>query len=363
MTRPVRASIDLTALVRNVQVAKKLARGSRLMAVIKANAYGHGMVEVAEALTEVDVLAVASIDEALQLTKAGIQQTIILLEGVFEPSELSVALAQNFQLVVHTHEQLEWLQQSGLQQSLTVWLKVDTGMHRLGFPIAEMNAVYQRLSKLSCVQQPPGLLSHFACADEPLHPANDQQAAQFASLAENWPGQKSLANSAALSSRQDVQYDWVRPGIMLYGSCPFSSQQPCPIELSAVMSLTTELIAVEKRMAGEAIGYGATFICDRNMTIAVAAIGYGDGYPRHAKAGTPVLVNGQSCPLVGRVSMDMITLDVSALHNVNVGDPVELWGKHLSVDVVADHSATIGYELLCQVTPRVRREYVRQGRG
>ncbi|MEE9494541.1 MAG: alanine racemase [Gammaproteobacteria bacterium] len=358
MTRPVRACIDLKALVGNLQAAKKLAVGSKVMAVVKANAYGHGIVEVAQALVDADALAVASIDEALQLSRAGIQQTIILLEGVFEASELPEVLAQNFQLVVHTREQLEWLEQSGLQGSLTVWLKVDTGMHRLGFQASDIDTVYQRLSALSCVRQPPGLLSHFACADEPVHVANDQQATQFATLAEHWPGAKSLANSAALSSRQDVRYDWVRPGIMLYGSCPLLPGNPCPVELLPVMSLTTKLIAVEQRMAGQAIGYGGAFSCEKPMTVAVAAIGYGDGYPRHATTGTPVLVNGHICPLIGRVSMDMITLDVSALSDVKAGDPVELWGKHLSVDVVANHLGTIAYELLCQVTPRVRREYV-----
>jgi alanine racemase len=357
MTRPVRARIDLKALHHNFSLARQTAGDSKILAVIKANAYGHGAIPVARALPAADAFALASVEEAVQLREAGIATPLVLLEGVFAADELEAVAAHDLQLVIHSPEQVEWLEQDNSAAPLHLWLKVDTGMHRLGVAPAQLNELRRRLASLIAARGGSlRLMSHLACADVPKHPANDRQLAAFRTL-DAGGLERSLANSAALLSRQDMRFDWVRPGIMLYGASPFESATEWQTTLRPVMSLESQLIAVYARRKGDSIGYGQTWSCPRDMPVGVVAAGYGDGYPRHAPAGTPVLVNGQVAPLAGRVSMDMICVDLSDQPNARPGDPVRLWGDGLPVESVAANAGTISYEVLCNVSPRVPREY------
>ena len=358
MTRPVRARIDLSALQHNFNVARQAAADSKVMAVIKADGYGHGMTQVASALENADAFAVACVEEALALRAAGITKPVVLLEGVFSKEELQLAAQYRLHLIVHHEKQIDWLETAVLEHPIRVWLKVDTGMHRLGVAPEQARALYNRLAALNCIDGKPGWMSHLACADEPDRPETSEQINHFEAVVRQQPGERSLANSAGLLTRTDAHYDWVRPGIMLYGCSPFAVGFDCPVPLKPVMTLSTQLIAVQPRKAGEAIGYGGSFRCSEDMLVGVAAMGYGDGYPRHATTGTPVLVNGQRCTIIGRVSMDMITIDLSQQAGVRSGDPVVLWGEGLAADEVARHAGTIGYELLCGITARVGREYV-----
>jgi alanine racemase len=357
MTRPVWARIDLKALQHNFHQVRQAAPGSKIMAVIKANAYGHGAVMISRALKAADAFAVASVEEALQLREAGVSQPLVLLEGVFMADELEAAVNYDLQPVVHSLQQVDWLEQARLSAPLHLWLKVDTGMNRLGIMPQQAMAAYERLSALVAARGGSlRLMSHLACADEPQHPLNDKQLADFNALTIHG-AERSLANSAALLSRADMQFDWVRPGIMLYGASPFDPSASQRTDLQAVMTLESQLIAVHPRRKGTRIGYGQTWACPQDMPVGVVAIGYGDGYPRHAPSGMPVLVNGKVVPLVGRVSMDMICVDLRDQPGAQAGDPVQLWGSCLPVEAVAARAGTISYELLCNVSPRVPREY------
>jgi alanine racemase len=336
MTRPVRACIDLSALQHNLSLARQAAPDSRVMAVIKANAYGHGAVPVARALKQADAFAVASIDEALLLREAGVRQTLLLLQGVFAADELEAAANYDLQVTVHVREQIDWLEQSRINTPLHVWLKVDTGMHRLGVPADYVTTALDRLAKL--VERRGGsirLMSHLACADVPDSPVNDAQLAVFQALPARG-FERSLANSAALLSRPDMCFDWVRPGIMLYGASPFNIDVEQPANLRAAMNFEAQLIAVHPRNQGESIGYGQTWKCPADMLVGVVAAGYGDGYPRQAPAGMPVLDQPEAVS----------------------GDSVQLWGGCLPAEAVAARAGTISYELFCNVSPRVPREYI-----
>ncbi len=360
MTRPVRADINLQALRYNLSVARDKAAGSQVMAVVKADAYGHGLVPVAQALDEADAFAVVSLEEAVQLRDAGIRQDILLLEGVFSGQELSDSIDYDLQLVVHCEEQLRWLEALPGDRRRVVWVKVDTGMHRLGFEPQLAREVWQRIKRLSAAGRGGELrwMSHFCCADDPAHPATDEQLARFIDLTGADGAPRSMANSAALLTRADANFDWVRPGIMLYGASPMlPGTTGADVELRAVMSLRSRLIAVHRRRKGDMLGYGQSWKCPQDMPVGVVAIGYGDGYPRHAPSGTPVLVNGTQVPLAGRVSMDMICVDLRNAPQARVGDDVVLWGSGLSAEAVAEHAGTISYELFCGVTPRVPRIY------
>jgi len=357
MTRPTRAFIDTAALRNNVQRVKTSAPYQHIMAVIKDNAYGHGAIKVANVLeTEIDAFAVSCLEEALQLREAGILKPIVLLEGFFHPDELPVIAKQALQIVIHTATQLEHLLKADLEQPVTVWLKVDTGMHRLGFAPNDIDAVYKRLKHCSQVAQPIRLMSHLACADDRKNPATQEQTQVFLALARHLNTEASLSNSAGILGWPHTHADWVRPGIMLYGVSPFKDSVAKQEGLHPVMQLQSVLISVKRIRQGEAIGYGATFRCPQSMPIGVIAIGYGDGYPRHAPSGTPVLVNGRRVPLIGRVSMDMITVDLRSQPNARVGDPVLLWGKNLPAEEIASLAGTIAYELFCHVSSRVTTE-------
>ncbi|HED18913.1 MAG TPA: alanine racemase [Gammaproteobacteria bacterium] len=364
MTRPVRARINLQALAHNLSLARKAAPDSRIMAVVKANAYGHGVVPVARALAGADALGVASLEEAMQLREAGIRHEIVLLEGVFDTGELELAVTHQLQLVVHCEEQVRWLEKFRSGASVHLWLKVDTGMNRLGFAPDVAQAVWQRLQRLSYVKT-GGLrwMSHLACADDTSNSANDRQLARFTDVirfSESLQGtvvEGSLANSAALLTRTDMHFNWVRPGIMLYGASPMLPEHKLNVALRPVMTLESKLIAVHQRRKNDSIGYGQTWACPEDMSVGIVAVGYGDGYPRHAPNETPLLVNGKPVALLGRVSMDMLCVDLRSQPQAKPGDLVVLWGEGLPVEALARQAGTISYELFCNLSPRVPRSY------
>ena len=367
MPRPARALIDLDALRHNLACAREHVSGARVLAVVKANAYGHGAVPVARTLLAAgaDALGVACSEEALELRESGIRAPILLMEGPFTPDEVALADRERLSLVVHNAAQLDWILASRPSAPLTCWLKVDTGMHRVGFDPADLPAAH---AALAAAPQVGGLvlMSHFARADEPDHDFTDLQIERFgdlrraigepSGLAVTRP--VSLANSAAILAWPASHGDWVRPGIMLYGASPLGETHPSAAALRAVMHLTSELIAVRELSAGEAVGYGGRFVCERPTRIGVVALGYADGYPRHAPDGTPVQVAGRASRIAGRVSMDMLTVDLTDIPDARVGDPVELWGAAVSANAVAEAAGTIAYQLFTGVSARVPRVYV-----
>lgn len=352
MTRPAQAWIDLQALQANLAKVREYAPASRVMAVVKSNAYGHGLLAVAEALSDADAFGVACIEEASVLRRGGCRKPIVLLEGLFEASELDYAATQDLQLVVHTHEQIQILAQGSDLPPLTVWVKIDTGMRRLGFSPEQAVDVAAALRSLPVVGE-LRWMTHLAKADDPADLFTKRQLDRFYDAVQDTQDECSVANSAALIAFPQARCQWVRPGVMLYGVSPFVDGTGPALGLQAVMSLSTRLIAVKTCRKGEAVGYGGTWVCPQDMPVGIAAIGYGDGYPRHAPSGTPVLVNGERAHLIGRVSMDMICLDLRNQPQAQRGDPVVLWGKGLAVEEVARAAGTIAYELLCHVTPRV----------
>lgn len=357
MKREVVAGIRLDALRHNLGVVRRLCPSSRIVAMVKANAYGHGLLPVAEALSAagVDALGVAVIDEALALRAAGISAPVIVMEGAFSTDEVAAAAARDIALVVYRDEQVDMLCDGRVDVSgLDVWLKIETGMHRLGLPAAPADAAVEKLQ--SRVRR-LGVMTHFACADEVGHPLTPVQLDLLKRFAQRHALPASAANSGAIVGCPAARLDDVRPGIMLYGGAPAVGQDAAAFGLQPVMTLSARVIAVNDVPEGEAVGYGCTWRAERDSRIAVVGIGYGDGYPRHAPSGTPVLVGGHRRPLAGRVSMDMITVDVTGLPGVCVGDPVVLWGEGLPADEVARHVGTINYELFCRLTSRVRFVY------
>jgi len=357
MARPNQARLDLGALRHNLGVARDLAPSARVMAVVKADAYGHGAATVARALEGlVDALAVAAIEEALALRRAGVTAPILLLQGVFEAAELPVCAEHGLRVMIDNERQLHWLEDAVLPGPLSVWLKVDTGMHRLGVVPALAAAFHRRLRECHNVAGEVVTCTHFACADQLDSDLTERQLERFAAATAGLPGPRSAANSPAVLAWPAAHYDWIRPGYMLYGDSPLDRPHPAAARLRPVMTLTSAVISVREVPAGQTVGYGATWTAPRDSRIATVTVGYGDGYPRAAAAGTPVLVRGRRAPLAGRVSMDMITVDVTDLPQVQAGDEVVLWGEGLPVGEVARCAGTIGYELLTRMpgrTPRV----------
>ncbi|HEY6131144.1 MAG TPA: alanine racemase [Halioglobus sp.] len=355
MARPTQARLDLGALRHNVSLARERAPHSKVMAVVKANAYGHGAVTIASALQpQIDALAVACMEEAVELRYAGITAPILLLEGVFDAAELPTAAQLDLWLTIASEQQLAWLEAASLPLPITCWLKVDTGMHRLGIAPDNAAPFYQRLVASNNAANDIVTYTHFASADDLLNQQTAQQLAVFEALPVD--GLRSAANSAGLLAWPQAHYDWVRPGYMLYGNSPMAHDHPATQGLQPVMTLASAVMSVRDVAEGDTVGYGGTWIARRPSRIATVTIGYGDGYPRSAPNGTPVLVNGQRAALAGRVSMDMITLDVTDLQTVNAGDEVVLWGKGLPLAEVARCARTIGYELTTRMparTPRV----------
>lgn len=358
--RPARALIDLQALRNNYQLARQVT-GAKALAVVKADAYGHGAVRCAQALaSEVDGFGVACIEEALELRAAGITQSILLLEGFFDADELALIEQHGLWCVVHSSWQLEAIERTPLQRPLTVWLKLDSGMHRVGLHPAEYRAAYQRLLASGKVEKVV-LMSHFARADELDCPRSAEQLEVFEWARGELLGEISLRNSPAILGWPQLfenqrPSDWVRPGIMLYGATPFEQAQELAARLQPVMTLESQIISVRELPAGEPVGYGARFVSERPTRVGVVAMGYADGYPRHAPSGTPVMVAGQLTRLIGRVSMDMLTVDLTDLPQAGLGSRVELWGRHVLASDVAQAAGSIPYQLFCNLK-RVPRLY------
>jgi len=354
--RPARALIDLQALRHNYRLARGLT-GAKALAVIKADAYGHGAVRCALALEpEADGFAVACIEEALELRAAGIRGPVLLLEGFFEASELALIVEHDLWCVVHSAWQLEAIEKSPLASPLTVWLKLDTGMHRVGLHPKDYRDAYERLLACGKVGRIV-LMSHFARADELGAQATAEQIAVFETARQGLAAECSLRNSPAVLGWPQAAGDWVRPGLMLYGATPFDMPQAQAQRLQPVMTLQSRVISVRELPAGEPVGYGATFVSTRPTRVGVVAMGYADGYPRQAPNSTPVMVAGSRAPLIGRVSMDMLSIDLTDVPQATVGSPVELWGKQVHAAEVASQAGTIPYQIFCNLK-RVPREYI-----
>lgn len=349
--------IDSEALQYNLNRVKQLAPHSQIVSMVKANAYGHGVQDCLAALNATDAFGVACLEEALEIRRLGYTQPITLIEGVFTEDEMEDVIQQKLECVVHRHEQVEWLIQNKEAYNalgLKVWVKLNSGMNRLGFKINEIIAVIHQLKSLNfnCV-----LTMHFANADAD-HPLNEQQIQQFLDVKNACePILASCCNSAAIYKYPNLHFDYVRPGIMLYGATPFADKDVNELDLKPVMSFEAEIIALNQIQAGESVGYGSTFTATNSMQIAIVSIGYGDGYPRAYVKPNYVAINKQLTPVIGRVSMDMIAIDTTNLQ-VKVGTKVELWGKTRLVDDVANANGTIGYELLCRLSNRPQRQRI-----
>ncbi len=357
MARPNQARLNLAALRNNLGLVRQLAPHSRVMAVVKANAYGHGALTIARELdTLADALAVACIEEAEELRDGGINAPVLLLEGLFEAAELALAAERNFWVTIDNERQLVWLEQARLSRPVRCLLKLDTGMHRLGVAPEQAGLFYRRLRASPNARDDIVLSTHFASADDTASDQTRAQLALFEHACRNLPGERSAANSAGVLAWPASHLDWVRPGYMLYGNSPMVGENAGGHTLQPVMTLSSAVISLREVQSGESVGYGATWVASRPSRIATICAGYGDGYPRLAPNGTPVLVNGRRAPLAGRVSMDMITVDVTELPGVCIGDEVILWGDGLPLGEVARYAGTIGYELTTRMparTPRV----------
>jgi alanine racemase len=354
MSRPTVATIHVDALRHNLARIRALAPTSRVLAVVKADGYGHGLERVAHALEGADAFGVAALSDAERLRAAGLSQRIVLLSGFDEAEDLGWLRRLNVDTVVHHESQLRLLDADTDRRPLRVWLKLDTGMHRLGFAPERASELHARLSAMPNVDPDIALMSHFARSDEFEVDVTRQQIACFARATQRLTGSRSLSNSAGVLGWPQAHLDWVRPGGALYGLSPVAGKSGRDLGLEPAMTLSTRLIAINRVARGEPIGYGGVYHSPEDMAIGIAAIGYGDGYPRHAGSGTEVLVEGARAPIVGRVSMDLLAIDLRALPQAQVGDEVVLWGRDLPIEEVAAAAGTIGYELACGITRRVR---------
>lgn len=349
--------IDRAALQYNLNRVRQLAPTANIVSMVKANAYGHGVKDCLAALQDSDAFGVACLQEALEIRELGFQQPITLIEGVFTEDEMPIVIEQNIEIVVHQPEQVTWLiahKDAYISKNLKVWVKLNSGMNRLGFKLEVIKEVIQQLKSagFTCV-----LAMHFANADAD-HPLNDEQIRQFLEVKNDCaPILASCCNSAAIYKYPELHFDFVRPGIMLYGATPFADRNIHALDLKPVMTFTAEIIALNEIQAGEQVGYGSTFTADKAMQLAIVSIGYGDGYPRAFFQQNFVAINGQKAAVVGRVAMDMIAIDVTGL-DVQLGTEIELWGKQRLVDDVAAANGTIGYELLCRLTQRPERKII-----
>ncbi len=347
--------LDLSALRHNVRRVREYAPESKLMAVIKANAYGHGLIRIAKHLNEdIEAFAVARIDEAISLRKANVQGRILVLQGFSQADEIAVLQHYQLEFVIHSADQVAILESLNLQGKVTVWLKIDTGMNRLGISPAQFESILSRLLQCKHVHPSIGFMTHFANADDRQDEKTLQQLQLFNDTLNNSFGEKSSANSAGLIAWPAARQDWVRPGLMLYGASPMLATSAAQLGLLPVMSLYSRIIAIKHIKKGQAVGYGGSWVADKAVLIGVVSIGYGDGYPRYAKPGTPILIGDKRVSLIGRVSMDMLTVDLSAYTDIKLGDKVMLWGRGLPVEEIAVYADTIPYTLLCGITQRVQ---------
>ncbi len=353
MSSSVTAYIDMAAMQHNLQVVKQHAPHQKILAMIKANAYGHQLENAIQGFAEADGFGLARIDEAICVRNLGVDKTILVMSGFYRAEDLPRIAEHDLSVMVHHFLQIELLEQATIERPVKVWLKVNTGMGRLGFLPSEVEAAYQRLQACSQADKPIIFATHFPDADEVAKPITAQQIQEFTHLTKAYSVETSLAKSAAILAFPDSYADWLRPGLMLYGASPFVDKTAAEFNLQPVMTLTAPIISIRQLPQGASVGYGGTWICPEDMPVGVVGIGYGDGYPRHAAAGTPILINGKIAPLIGRVCMDMLMVDLRGHEQVAIGDQAILWGKGLPVEMIAQQANTIAYELLCAVTKRV----------
>jgi len=349
--RPLKATINHQALLSNLSYIKKIANQSKVMSVLKANAYGHNLLDVAKTLKASDGFAVLTINEAIQLRDNKFNQSLLLLEGFFDKDEVNIASELSINVTVHNQRQIELINQAKPIFPINIHLKINTGMNRLGFMPDEVSYLLESLDSNPYIGDIV-LMTHFSTADE--KEGINKQLSVFNQIADNYNYPASVANSAALIRYPESRLDWVRPGIMLYGLSPFSDKTAKDLKLIPAMSLTSEIIAIQDIKSGDAVGYGLDFKAKRPMRIGIVACGYADGYPRHARNGTPVAIDGHLSTLTGRVSMDMLYVDLTKIPNATIGSQVELWGEYISADSVAKFSGTVGYELICAVSASQR---------
>ncbi len=356
MTR-VTATIDQAALAHNLELARRQAAGSRVYAVVKADAYGHGLTNLGHAFDAADALAVACLDEALEVREIMPERRVLILEGVFSGAELSQARQQHFELVIHAPWQLRLLEKEGVEGIERVWIKFDTGMHRLGFAAEMALDVHKRIAALGIEQ--PGIMTHLACADEPEREDTQEQLQVLETVRSAYPGSPvSCANSAGVLLHSSTHGDWIRPGLMLYGVSPLPDSHGSELGLRPAMTLSAKLMAIQDVAAGERVGYGATWKAEKDCRIGIVSIGYGDGYPWREQGVGHVVIRGRQLPLAGRISMDMLGVDLTQLPEAKVGDEVVLWGPELPVEQVARAVGTSPYELVCRVSRRVPRRSI-----
>ncbi len=363
------AYLSSNHLLHNLQIIKQTTNNAKIIAMVKANAYGHGLRSVALKLEKhINFLGVASIDEALQLRKVGISIPIILMEGIFEAQELPIALENNFPIILHIKHQINWLMDAInnklLAKPINIWIKIDTGMGRLGFNLEEGREIYNLLAENSYVVKPVGIMTHFASADDVDHPLNLKQINNFKNFIKslNLNNHKnynnkiisSICNSAAIFNFPEQHYEVVRPGIALYGGSPIKDKSAKDLNLKPVMTLKTKIIAIKNLPQGSSVGYGGRFICPCDLKVAVIGIGYGDGYPRSAIDGTPVLINNHKCRIIGRISMDMTVVDLTNCLDAKIGDDVILWGDNLPIEKIVKFTQNSAYDILTAVQNRVK---------
>lgn len=351
MSRPTQIYIDTTAIQHNIKRVKQDAPNSQMVAMLKANAYGHGLLRVAACVPDDAIIGVASQEEANVLRTAGYQQRILLMSGFFNKQALLQISEQGYDIVIHSEEQLQYLCDTTLPKPVQVWLKLNTGMNRLGIDIKNCETCLTRLNRCSWVASDIILMSHFASADNLAEGSAYQQLSLFREATDHLSLPRSMANSAAIMALPDAHFDWVRPGIMLYGISPFAKRD-AKYNLQPAMHFTSKIISKRHCQMGERIGYGGIYTCEQSLTMAIVPVGYGDGYPRVVDKTACVSVDGTLCPIIGRVSMDMLSIDISSCAEVPLGTPVELWGASLAIEQVALAANTIAYELVCKIQYR-----------
>lgn len=350
------ALVNLNAIKHNLGQVHNYAPKTKIMAVLKADAYGHGLIEVAKTLDDTYTLAVSRIEEGIKLRQHGIKNKITVLEGFMFADELYELMLYDLEIVVHSQAQVNILEKYQGKKKIKIWLKLNTGMNRLGFTETAFISNHHRLSLCLNVKQPISLMTHLSSADETKNHTTLKQISLFNRVVKPYLGERSIANSAGIIAWPDSLADWVRPGIMLYGASPFSDRHGIDLKLKPALSLYSRLISIQNIKPSTSVGYSGLWVSKKNTKLGVVSIGYGDGYPRSAKTGTPLLINGKRVSLVGRVSMNMLTVDLSYQSTAKIGDLVTLWGNGLAVEEVAKHADTIPYDLLCGITQRVEKK-------
>ncbi len=357
MSRPTVLQFDAAALSHNIKRVKFFAPNKKIIAMVKANAYGCDVRRVVPLISaDVEAFGVTCTEEAITIRKLNQDCRCILFHGIYHPSELDIVSNLNLECVIHQPTQLKWISTHQSTKPLKIWIKVNTGMNRLGFNVKDIDEVISTISNCPWINKEIGFITHLACADEPLHPANQQQIDLFRTITAKYPTcHTSIANSAAIMGLPQSHADFIRPGIMLYGISPFGHQSAADLGLKPVMKLISKITAIHDYPAQTSVGYGKIWSSDQPCRIGIVPIGYGDGYPRHLQTNTYVWIKGHKVPIVGRVSMDILTVDLTKYPDIQLEDDVELWGPNIPIEEIARASGTIAYELICQMTQRLTR--------